>query len=348
MIYYVILFVIIIAFYIFQDKKKYCYFVSVVLVSFAGLRANTIGPDTLMYQYIYEDVASHSLLFLKAVRGDMENAYEIGYLYLQYCISRFFPYNVFKFICSAISVLPAFYVIYRYSKNVCLSFVIFYTLPIYTTVSMSMMRQGCAFGICMIAYIFFVKHKLFLFFMLVFIATLFHHSALFFLPIYLINFIKLKHSYFKYIILVLGLIYINSRFLFQYLNQYSRIHYTEGAAGGLGMLFFMLLLLFSVFCFVEKTKIENTEIKTQIYLLVYTIGLWFIGMHLAAVFRLAAYTEFFICLYVSNVLCHIRNVNLRYILQLVSVILSVVAMNNIVIYNKGLTYGYYPFYFIWE
>lgn len=348
MVYYVVLFVIILSFFIIRDRNKYYYFLSVILVLFAGLRADFIGPDTLMYKYIYEDVASHSFNYLIKERYYEENTVEIGYLCLQYCISRFFSYNIFKFICSAISIIPACYVIYKYSKSIVISFVVFFTLPVYTMMGMSMMRQGLAFGICMIAYTFFIKHRLLPFFLLVLLAFLFHQSALFFLPIYMFNYIKLKRSYLKYIIFTLIVVYINSRFLFVFLNQYSRMHYSEGAAGGTGMLCFMLLLLFSSFCFIDKIKIEDKEIKIQIYLLVYTIMLWLIGMHLAAVFRLAAYTEFFICLYVSNVFCHIRNLYTRNILQLVSVILCVIAMNNIVIYNKGFIYGYYPFYFIWE
>ena len=348
MIYFVILFIIIFSPYILQDRKRYFFFVSVILVLLAGLRANFIGPDTQMYQYIYENIESYGLGFIQQEREIMETKYEIGYFYLQYFISRYYSYNVFKFICSAISILPACYVIYRYSKKIWLSMFVFFSLPIYTMMGMSMMRQGCAFGLCMIAYVFFIKKRFLFFFLLVLAASLFHESALVFLPVYIINYIGLKPSYFKYIALVLIIVAINATTLFVFLNRYSRLQYTAGAAGGYGTLIFMLLLLICCFCFIDKTKFDNTEIKILVYMLVYTIMLWFIGMNLAAIFRLAAYTEFFICLYVSNVFSHIKDDKIRNTIQFVTMVICVYIMKSIVLSTDRGTYGYYPFSFIWE
>jgi hypothetical protein len=88
----------------------------------------------------------------------------------------------------------------------------------------------------------------------------------------------------------------------------------------------------------------TTESKTS--MLIYTIALWFIGMNLAAIFRLAAYSEGFICLYVSNLLFYTSK-SLRKLIILVVCIGTILLMSQLVVSTiKGN--NFYPYHFTWE
>lgn len=348
MIYYIILFLIIFLNYSIKDKKTYCWIVGTMLVLFAGLRANTIGQDTPQYQYIYEDFIKYGYEDMLRLRGGSGDS-EIGYFVLQAVLSHLVNYNVFKFLCSAFTIIPACFVIYKYSRKPHISFFVFFALPIFSLLSMCAMRQGIAFGMCMLAFHFAVTRRLKYFLLCIVWATLFHISSIFFLPIYLINSLKYRRKYNWWVIAIMILVGITSSSIFIFLAQYSRMQYEIGDAGGVKMLLFFLGLYLASF-FIQTEKLRDNINKFNFYLLAYTILLWLIGMNLAAVFRLAAYTEFFLCLYVSNTLIEIRKVQFRKIVLVSVCIVCFLIMQTLVLRGKTETtqYPYNPYYFIWE
>lgn len=348
MIYYVILFLIIFLNYCIKSKKKYCWVVGAILVLFAGLRANIIGQDTPQYQYIYEEFIKYGYEDLLRLRGGSDDS-EIGYFILQAILSHFVNYNVFKFICSALTIIPACFVIYKYSKKPYISFFVFFALPIFTLLSMCAMRQGIAFGMCMFAFHFAVTRRLKYFLLCIVGATLFHVSSIFFLPIYLINSLKYRRKHNWWIIAIMVLVGITSSSIFIFLAQYSRMQYEIGDAGGVKMLLF-LLGLYLVSFFIQTEKLRDNINKFNFYLLVYTILLWLIGMNLAAVFRLAAYTEFFLCLYISNTITEIYKVQIRKVALTTIYIVCFLIMQTLVLRGKSevIQYPYNPYYFVWE
>lgn len=349
MIYYIILFLILLL-GIFFPKKQYCILVSVILVLFAGLRANIIGPDTSMYKYIFEDISGHSFTTAWSMyenSGSSEiGKVEVGYWFLNYLFSIFTNYNVFKFFCSLIAVIPACIIIYKYSQNVSLSLFNFFTLHVYTMMSMSMMRQGLAFGISLIAIMFLMEKKTMLFFICVTIACLFHISAVFIFPIYILYNLPYKKKYILGIIIAILFVFIFNSIIFKFLTQYSRISYEAGEAGGTGMLAYISLLLMCSL-FIKEQYFHNRLNSFLLYLLAYTIMLWVIGMNLAAIFRLAAYSEFFICLYITNVITKIQNKSLRNVTLICAMLLSFMVMQQVVMREREF-FGYYPYFFLWE
>lgn len=348
MIYYGILFLIIFLSSLIKNKKKYCWIIGSILVLFAGLRANTIGQDTPQYQYIYNTFIQHGYEYELSSRGSRSDA-EIGYFIIQAIFSQFVNYNVFKFLCSAFTIIPACFIIYKYSNRPQISFFVFFALPIFTLLSMTAMRQGVAFGMCMFAFHYAITRKLKIFLLCILVAFLFHTSSIFFLPIYFINFLKYKRNYNWYILALIILIGVTSSSIFTILVKYSRLKYEIGEAGGVKMLVF-LLLLYMASIFIKITILQKTLHKFNLYLLVYTILLWLIGMNVAAVFRLAAYTEFFLCLYISNTLFEIKKSTVRKTIIVTVCIICVLTMQLLVLTGKTETiqYPFYPYYFLWE
>ena len=346
MIFYVILTLIVILNLIMKKRKAYCIFVTSLLVLFAGLRSNITGQDTPQYQYIFNTFVGNSWDYCWNHRAYIEESSEIGYFALNFFISRLADFNMFKLICAAMTLIPACFIIYKYSKFPVLSFMVFFMLPIFSLLSMSAFRQGIAFGFCMYAYHFSIQKKIYPFLFCCCCAFLFHRTSVVILPIYLINYVQYRKNWGWMIYGVLGgIAYVSDR-IFSFILQFSRIAYDFGDAGGGRMLVFLLALaLFSYF--VSEKKLNETTNKYALYSLYMTIAFWLIGMNLAAIFRLAAYTEFLICIYIANTLSSIRLPLLRKGILVVSCIVCLFIMQHLVL-NSHHEYPVNPYYFVWE
>lgn len=346
MIFYFILVLIPISNILVKNKKLYCIFITLILILFVGLRSNYCGQDTHMYEWVYNSFAGKDWEQCLSLRNYTYHQYEFGYFVFQYIITRVFDFNIFKVICAFMSIAPAGFLIYRYSKHPWMSFMIYFMLPFFATLSMSAIRQGLAFGCCLMAFHFCVERKLKMVFLFAFIAFFFHHSSVFFIFIYLFNYIGYKRRYNKWIYLILGIIASTSTVIFLFLVRFNRLGYEVGEAGGVRTLIFMFILYFCSYL-VSENKLRMNLNKYFIYLLAITIALWFIGMNLAAIFRLAAYTEFFICLYVSNILSLIKASDIRRCVISGTFVVCFLLMDSLVIHSKH-EYPVNPFYFMWE
>lgn len=333
-----------------NDRNKFCACAGILLVLFAGLRGSFVGPDTYQYQWIFEDIqrnhnAVYGFFFLE---GQENHASEPGYNIFQTIVGHFANYEFFKMLCAIVQIIPAILLIRRYSDNVLMSLIIYFCLPVFSMMSMSMMRQGMAFGIFMLAYKYIIDRKFYKYLLCILCAFLFHTSALVLVPLYFIYNIPYKKEYNWLIFLGLGLVYIFSRVLYSFMISFARIGYemSDTMEGVKMLVFLMICLLASLLVKVEY--LVYPIVKFQIYLLVYTIVLWMIGMNLASVLRLAAYTEFFLCLYIPNFLGLIRDIEIRKIVQWCACIVCVLIMQNVVLKPSKEAIRYVPYYFYWE
>lgn len=304
-----------------------------------ALRSSMIGQDTFMYQYIFNEFVGKSWQSMWNFEGKswLDFNSELGYFTLDYLISRFGDYTLFKAICSLMATLPACWIIYRYSNRPWLGYFIFYTLPIYTLLSMAAQRQGIAFGFCMIAFHFAMQRKLPKFLFFVFLAWTFHSSSVFFLFVWLIPYLGYKRRYNWVLLAAFLVVAAFSTAIFVYLNQFSRQEYDTGESGGIRMLIYFAALFFCSF-FIPIKKLQEEDNKMYLYLLVYTSILWLIGLNLAALFRLAAYTEFFIALYISNTLFAMKPRAIRQIALTLIFFVSIALFNVLSIAERGQDY----------
>ena len=98
MIYYIVLFLIIVLHFLVKNRDKFCAYIGVLLVLFAGLRGAYVGPDTYQYQWIFEDIqrnhnAVYGFFFLE---GQENHASEPGYNIFQTIVGHFANYEFFK------------------------------------------------------------------------------------------------------------------------------------------------------------------------------------------------------------------------------------------------------------
>lgn len=344
--YFIVILFVLLLHVIIKNRKKYCYCTTLLLVLFAGLRADTVGVDTEQYAYTYDQLKYSTFNDLWLIRLIDDQHAEMGYLFFSKLMSYIGDYNFFKVVSAFCTIAPAGFIIYKYSNNKLVSFLVFFMLPIFAQMSMTMMRQGYAFGFCLMAVNFMLEKKLkaYLFFILLGIS--FHMSLICVLPIYIFNYIQYEKKYNIWICVFLLIVYLTSGTIFIFLASYSRMQYEEGAAGGVGTLAFFIIL------YIMSQKNASTIFKIPLnnalmFMLITTIMFWFIGMHLAAVFRLAAYTEFFICLFIPNIIGAIKIKNERNTYIYLCILFVFIMMNSIVFrestngYNDFLNYKFF-------
>lgn len=346
MIFYVIVFLIIILNFLIKDRKLYCFLIGCILVLFAGLRADIIGPDTLNYKYIYEDIRRFGInnlgfFFLTESEQDAEP----GFIVFQYLISRLGGYNLFKFLCAIIQVVPAVLLIYRYSTNKCFSFIIFFCLPVYLMMSMSMMRQGLAWGIFLLGFHYILERKFWKYTLTIAIAFMFHSTSLILLPLYFLYKIPYRRIYNWLVLAGVAIAYLFKGIIFSFFSGFTRMKYEADTAGGMAT--FLLFIVFYFFTyFVSEKELQKPFLKFQLYLLVFTIFCWTFGMSLPVAFRLAAYTEFFLCLFLPNLIGNVKGVVNRQILHITLTIICILYLS--IVSLRVYEYSYYPYYFMWE
>ena len=150
-----------------------------VMVLYSGLR-NNIG-DTVYYVHTYHLLEEGGALMPKW--GDKAYLFEL----LQYfLVKNGFEYSTFIMISSIATLIPFMLFFYNYSANYAFSVYIFFTMGIFVS-TFNGIRQYIAVGLILLGskYLFSPKkHDFWKLLVLIFIASLFHNSALIMIPVY--------------------------------------------------------------------------------------------------------------------------------------------------------------------
>ncbi len=182
-------------------KKVYIVACSIVVFLMIALRHYSLGStDSMNYYAMWIDLngASTDLLryFMEASRV------EDTYIVTIWVLSKIFIHPQFLFVLSGMlfSIAVGRF-IYKNSDNVVLSFVMFICLGLYTFMVQGL-RQSIAISICLFAIEYCKRRKLIRFLILVFLASLFHRTAVVFFLVYFLYGAKfdIKTKVFMFII----------------------------------------------------------------------------------------------------------------------------------------------------
>lgn len=319
--------------------QAYFFFVSIVLIFLIGSRAETVGIDTGQYAYIWNyDIKAGDFDYI-------DTDAELGYYYLQTFFKLFVSYQSFLYIIGGVSIVPICYVIYRYSKKCALSVLIFYSSIAFHTLEFAAARQCLAFTGVVIAYHFLIRRNLKGYLVTLVFSFFFHQTAIIFLPCYWLYNIKLTK---KVMLLWTGCLCVSflfSKIIFDFLNSFSRIDYSTSDVAAGGSRLFMVTLLFVIIGFMCNNKI-NSDVKIKMPFFIFSITplLWPILNGNPALYRLQYYFDFFLCLYVPNLLYVLpKNSKLKIFLFCFTIFVTLY----IVLYMRT-SEAYYPYKFFWE
>lgn len=180
----------------YEYSKIYMYLFVIFLAGFAGLRGN-IGSDYVNYMIIFDVARSFSDYKFIGVEP-LSGAIPVVYKNLGW-----FSYTIVFLTFAAIGVSLKAKFIFKYSPQVLLSFLFYYSNSFFVH-DCTQIRASVAAAIFLgigLDYIF--KRKLLRFVVCIIISGLFHYSAFLFLPIYFLNKEKInKRLYLTLLIIV--------------------------------------------------------------------------------------------------------------------------------------------------
>lgn len=248
-----------------SKNKFFCFIASLIWILLSGLRSLEVGADTYSYKVNFFDkvinISWNELLtsfYSKYFLGDVTLDKDLGYRLFEKTFHIFSDnYQIYLIVIAIIFFIPLAKMIYKYSANCYLSYILFSCL-FYSFFAITGLRQTIAtsivvlFGIDLI-----MEKKLLKFGIIVGIASTIHASALCFFPFYWISRIKInkKTLLIYWLLILLSFIFKNQVFvLLRNITGYENYKYFEGASGGI---FLFLLLAISLLTTIFYKKIVN-------------------------------------------------------------------------------------------
>lgn len=245
-----------------QQKKLCVIFIFLFLVCISGLRLDTtLYSDEWNYRYIFQSYEGISFSTL-----DLNFINEPGFILLNWVLANIThnPQSLI-FICALLTNLSFVLFIQKYSKNFTFSIFIYITAGTFFT-SMNIIRQYIAIAIILLGFKHLLSKNLKIFTIYVFIAFLFHKSAIIALFLYFIinSIIIEKHKIVSFLIILFVLTNFNNILDLFSTSLYDEYVQTFNESGyGVGL---MRLIFWSFFYIViiwkQKYLIKKTNLQT--------------------------------------------------------------------------------------
>lgn len=154
--------------------KRLFIFIAVFMLLVVGLRADAIGIDTLNYKNTFHVIGSQNFSFLNSYKWYQEP----GYVFTIILFNKLgLSWRIYTIFMAALFLIPIFVLIFKNTKNCFFALTVFIMCGLWTY-PMSTMRQAAAIGLTVIAFMFEDKKRNVLCLIFIFIASLFHISAL--------------------------------------------------------------------------------------------------------------------------------------------------------------------------
>ena len=264
--------------------KYYRALIFIILALFAGFRSIRVGSDTNMYAHRFE---RQYLSFLELMTQNTR--IEIGYRFIEYLASLFSHQYVAILLTTAFVVL--FFQlkgIYKLSEQTAVSLFVFITFGIYTYV-FNGARQALAAGVFVYAMTFLIQGHFRKYALWIIVASFFHKSVIFGIPLYFLFRTKFSTKLFFFLIIATVVVTTFFNVFISYMTllseQYAKYQEIEATGGAYLTLAFTLLSLFFVLI---RAKVHKKFKKTyDVYLNMFLVG----TMIYQVVFFSEAYVE---------------------------------------------------------
>ncbi|WP_180056315.1 EpsG family protein [Acinetobacter sp. YH12227] len=276
------------------------------LVLLFSLRNISVGVDTNAYTLNYKN---HNNVYVNGFLEDIE----IGYQILDRTVI-YFTYNYFwLFLISSVIVISLYlYTLKKISPNYSISVFLYISLGYYTFF-FNGLRQGIALALCFFSLKYLFRKEFLKFLLVVFIASLFHKSALIVIPIYFLSLLKISEYYKVISCFIFSLIF--SSMLINYLaNNNERYEIYKDVSGEIGGLYTLLYFTFiGLFFKFLANKIKIKDIIFNYSMSIYWCGLAivyplvFLGMDPSGPQRVLYYFTFTSMIFITLVMSKIKN-----------------------------------------
>jgi len=250
--------------------------------------------------------------------------------------------QIFLTIIAALSIFPVGRLIYKYSSMPFLSFTIYISFNFYAFI-FSGLRQALAFSLVYISYDFIMEKKPAKFLITIILAILFHNSALFFLPAYVISNVKLSKVKLLISIISFIVIYIFRAPIMSFVTSYIFEDYDVVESTSIQWLLLSLLIYGGCLLFYKNTVEKNPQ-SNGLYILVgFGIYLMLFATVATNAMRIANYYYVFSILLIPEVISALKNKKLAVFVSYVLIIGLIILMLMFLI-NDG--YNIVPYLFL--
>lgn len=241
-----------------EGRKIFVWLSFIAIGLLIGFRSTSVGADTANYYRLYGQI--------KSINYDSD--LEKGYILLVVLFNKITdnPQIVFIFQGLLVAISCSCFV-NKNTNKLSESFIAVLAFLAFNlfTFHLSGVRQSIAMSICLFAYEKIKDKKLISFLILVLIATLFHVSAIFFIPAYFIGNIKDgKALIVSVIVTVLGIL-----FLERIMNAFSLLNDRFSKYGieetDNGYIFFLIIMFITIFDLVFRKSILNNTKTNQVH-----------------------------------------------------------------------------------
>lgn len=335
----------------YEDKAKELGFLVLPTFFFfliiAGSRTSSVGGDLVTYIHIFE--SNH--LQLPDLSNLFRSRFELGYLVSNIFLRNFsehYPFLLFSY--AFITLIAWFLVLYKHSKNVYISLLIYFSSLGLFFYSLSNIRQGLAIALSFLGFHYLVKNKKILASIFILLTPLFHTSGIVCFLFFPLKKIVLNKRTYQFVFILFPILYpfikqIATTFI-SFFPQYTS--YLESSwflesnkwAPIFLTIWYGIVLLFGELV-IRKKKLSTEE--------EYIRSLFFISFLLTAstlqtsLFgRFAHYFTPFICLYIPMILSKIGEKKVQWILFYL-VILVYASIFLVIVYFKTDWYHVVPY-----
>ena len=299
-----------------QKIKSVLFIVAVIqLILLQGLRSPYLGNDMPFYWFYYNKQLPYSITNLSF------SNFEILFKVLTKVISSItLDKHIYLVIISFLSTVPISIVIYKKSKNPILSLLLFLSFGFYNF-NFSGLRQAIAFAIVFYSFLFIIDRKLIKFIISIVIASLFHSSALVFIPAYFL--FDFKITKFKIILMIFidVFIYIFKVPIFGFINSFFYEEYGMVLSDSYLWMIMCLSILMICLLFYKKISSDNKSILYNLVIIGTAIML--LSPIANNILRVANYYFMFIILLIPEVISYIKSNKNGLLVNLMTIIFSI-------------------------
>lgn len=240
-----------------HDKKKtYCIIMGFCLFLIAAFRSTHVGFDSGQYARLFNSLHNIDIMATLEINPQEPGFYilarlialiGIGHQPLFAVIGGFFAFSISRFI-------------YNYSKSAMVSF--FMLIPMmYFAFSLTGLRQTVAISVVLFSIDYMLKRRFIPFILLIALASLFHNSAILFIPAYFLPYKKIGNGHIWAFVTAIPILYLLRRPIILFIQQFLYSEYRIAADGsessGWVTLFVYLLILVTALLF--KNSIDRDD-----------------------------------------------------------------------------------------
>lgn len=282
-----------------KKVKKSVFILSLLqLILIQGLRNINLGSDMPFYWIYYNTQRMHSIFNLSFSR------FEIMFKILTKIVSSITTNKqMYLLIISLLSNIPVSIIILKKSKNPIMSFLLYLSFGFYNF-NFSGLRQAIAFAITFYSLIHIIDRKILKFIISIIVASLFHSSALVFLPAYFLYNFKITKLKIICIAIIDIVIYIFKVQIFSFFNSLFYENYDMVITNSVNWMIMCLVIVF--FCLLFYKKVESNYSSLIYNLVVIGSSIMLLSPIANNILRISNYYFMFIILLIPEIVYSLK------------------------------------------